>query len=143
MLCQLPYPASFTRDDTLIMASDSMKRDSIPPKSKIRQRTRSTRIILISVVLLSLLLAPVIMLQNNAALLDPHLVTAKSILWVTAHRKPQLSFPSRATAKTKLTSFNTPPADDESFFFAPSIAALLHERNAGVTGYLLSLSIGA
>ena len=64
------------------------------------------------------------------------LVGAKSILWVTAHRT------LLAAASLNKTNMALPDAaDDESFFFAPTILNLLGERP--VDGHLLCLSIGS
>jgi len=74
---------------------------------------------------------------------------ATSVLWVIAHRMSRscVSVQSASLIKSSfLSAFSLLPfslftADDESFFFAPSILNLLDERR-GVQGSLLCLSIG-
>ncbi|KAL8290567.1 hypothetical protein RQP46_002825 [Phenoliferia psychrophenolica] len=81
-------------------------------------RRSATRALLGALVLPLLVYAYIVATWDrlNSSLVDPLLVGARSILWVTAH------------------------PDDESFFFAPTILNLLAERP--VDGHLLCLSIG-
>lgn len=71
------------------------------------------------------------------ALVDPRLTQARSILWVTAHRTYKLQYMLYAF----LTRFALNTADDESFFFAPTLSSFLSPER-GVTGHLLCLSTG-
>lgn len=84
-------------------------------------------------------------------LVPPDLATARSVLWVTAHRAPKLpsarpaqridpAHPPLPCSPSRPLSSRT--ADDESFFFAPAILNLLDPPH-NAQGALLCLSIGA
>lgn len=119
----------------------------MPSSRSIRRRRATISRFLLFVLAVSLFLIST-QPRWQSQTISTDLKNATSVLWVIAHRMSCFCVSLWISFAHESRFFRFPPssslastADDESFFFAPSILNLINEER-GVQGSLLCLSIG-